>query len=375
MEEGGRVSSRASSDNLSELSGAEALMREAIELSRRVLPHPNPRVGSLVVSPEGDVVGRGYHHAAGSSHAEPLALLDAGEMALGATLVATLEPCNHHGRMPPCTEAIIAAGITHVIVGAIDPDARVGGSGVDRLRAAGIRVTTGVARDEVIASDRGYFHHRRTGQPRVVAKLAATIDGQIAAADGTSQWITGESAREDVHRLRSDVDAVVVGAGTLRVDDPLLTVRLDAYTGPQPRPVVLGGRRPLPEAAKLYERNPIVFVPDSTLVPASLGDVVRVPDPLVDPTAVIKELESRGLLHVLVEGGGTVARAFLDAGRLDAAVIYLGGKLAGGQGSGMFAGKFATLVDAHDVVIESVKPLGTDIRIDVSFPVVSKEAA
>ncbi len=369
------MSSRASSDNLSELSGAEALMHEAVELSRRALPHPNPRVGSLVVSPAGDIIGRGFHHAAGGPHAEPRALADAGQRTRGATLIVTLEPCNHHGRTPPCTDVIIAAGIAHVIVGTFDPDERVGGSGVARLREAGISVTTGVEQDSVRQSDPGYFHHRVTGNARVVAKMAATLDGQTAALDGTSQWITGEAARVDVHRLRSDVDAILVGAGTLRADDPLLTVRLDGYTGPQPRPVLLGGRSPLPARASVYERNPIVFVPAETVVPDTLTDVVRVPDELVDPAVVIKELQQRGMLHILVEGGGTVARAFLDAGKLDAAVLYLGGKIAGGQGTGVFAGPFSTLADARNVVIDAVTPLGDDLRIDISFGGVSMEAA
>ncbi len=369
------MSSRASSDNLSELSDAEALMHEAIELSRRALPHPNPRVGSLVVSPKGDTIGRGFHHATGSPHAEPQALADAGAGTRGATLIATLEPCNHHGRMPPCTDAIIAAGIVHVIVGALDPDERVGGSGVARLRAAGISVTTGIAHDAVRHADPGYFHHRATGNARVIAKMAATLDGQTAALDGTSQWITGDAARADVHRLRSDVDAILVGAGTLRSDDPLLTVRLDGYAGPQPRPVLLGGRTPLPAQASVYERNPIVFVPAETEVPGTLTDVVRVPDEFVDPVVVVKELQQRGMLHILVEGGGTVTRAFLDAGMLDAAVLYLGGKIAGGQGTGVFSGPFSTLADARDVVIDSVTPLGADLRIDLSFATASVEAA
>jgi len=374
MEEGGRVSSRASSDNLSGLSGAETLMHDAIELARRALPHPNPRVGSLIVSPDGDVIGRGYHHAAGTSHAEILAIADAGAETRGATLIVTLEPCNHQGRTPPCTDAILAAGITQVVVGAIDPDERVGGSGVARLRSAGVIVRTGVEANAVRSADPGYFHHRTTGHPRVIAKMAATLDGQIAALDGTSQWITGGAARDDVHRLRSDVDAVLIGAGTLRADDPSLTVRLAGYTGPQPKPVVLGGRVALPKEAAVYDRDPIVFVPSDTTVPDGLTDVVRVADAVVAPDVVVKELMRRGMLHLLVEGGGTVARAFLDAGVLDGAVFYLGGKVAGGQGTGMFTGAFSTLADAHEVHIESVTALGNDVRIDVAFLTATREA-
>ena len=204
-------------------------MRTAIEAALDANPHPNPRVGSIVLDSSGSVVGRGIHHDAGEPHSEQAALAEAGQAARGGTLIVTLEPCNHHGRTPPCTEAILDAGVARVVIGAIDPDTRVAGGGVERLREAGIEVTLGLLADEVEQMDPAYFHHRRTGRPRVTLKAAMTLDGQVAARDGSSQWITSPEAREDGHRLRAEADAVMVGAGTVLADDPELTVRLPGY--------------------------------------------------------------------------------------------------------------------------------------------------
>lgn len=361
------MSNRASSDNLSALPDTEAMMSEAVELSRRTLPHPNPRVGCLVVSPNGEVVGRGFHLRPGAAHAEPVALESAGAEARGATLVVTLEPHNHHGRTPPCTDTIIDAGIARVIIGALDPNPLVSGSGVARLEDAGIAVIVGVGESEVVAADAGYFHHLRTGRARFVAKLASTLDGQTAALDGSSQWITGESARRDVHRLRSDFDAIVIGARTLRTDDPLLSVRLAGYSGHQPRPVVLAGRQDLPDRAALYANDPVVFASNVTKVPTSIRDVIRFDGELVDPNLVVESLTERGMRNVLIEGGGQIVRAFLDTGSLDAAIFYFGGKIAGGQGRGLFSGAFETLASAVNVRIDSVITIDNDIRVDVSF--------
>ena len=187
----------------------------------------------------------------GGPHAEVTALARAGDAARGATLYVTLEPCAHHGRTPPCTDAIVAAGVARVVVGIEDPDQRVAGRGIAALRAAGIDVTVGVAADEVAEQLAPYRKHRATGQPCVVLKLAASLDGRTAAPDGTSRWITGEAARRDVHRLRAHSDAVLVGAGTVRADDPELTVRLDgASDGPQPLRVVLGRPPPAPRSTR-----------------------------------------------------------------------------------------------------------------------------
>ncbi len=254
-----------------------------------------------------------------------------------------------------------------MVVGATDPDPRVAGEGMRRLAAAGIEVVAGVASDAAEELDAGYFHHRRTGRPRVTLKLAATLDGQSAAADDTSQWITGPEAREDAHRLRSRSDAVVVGAGTVRADDPRLDVRLPGYAGPQPVPVIIAGAQPLPSAARVLERAPLVYAPSHAAWPDGRPGLVTLvtqrADGLVDLGAVIKELGAKGLIDVMVEGGPRLAASFLHGGLVDRVVLYLGAKLAGGAGRAMVDGVWGTLGDATDVVVSDVTPIGGDVRI------------
>lgn len=354
---------RANSDNRIAGHNYEDVMHRAIRLTAETRPHPNPRVGAVVISADGSILSEHAHQAAGRAHAETLALRDAGSAARGATLVVTLEPCNHFGRTSPCTDEIIDAGVARVVVGAIDPDERVSGSGIERLRSAGVEIITGIAEEAVIAADPGYFHHRRTGRPRVLVKLAATLDGQVAAADGTSQWITGIDARRDVHRLRSASDAVVVGAGTLMADDPALTVRLDGYAGPQPRPVLIAGTRSLPENRRVYSREPIVYAPGAADV-APPVELVEVPgDHGVDLQGALKDLGTRGILDVLVEGGPTLAGSFAEANLVDEYVLYLAGKLALGAGRPMFDRTFVTLADARPVAITDISPVGADVRV------------
>jgi diaminohydroxyphosphoribosylaminopyrimidine deaminase/5-amino-6-(5-phosphoribosylamino)uracil reductase len=340
-------------------------MRRAVALAAASQPHPNPRVGAVVLNPEGDEVGAAFHDGPGTPHAEVLALRAAGGAAVGSTLVTTLEPCSHHGRTPPCTAALIAAGVTRVIVGTTDPDIRVAGSGIAQLRAAGIEVTVGVLADEVVAADRGYFHHRRTGRPHFRVKLAATLDGQIAALDGTSQWITSPAAREDAHRLRASADAVVVGAGTLRADDPLLSARLDSFVGRQPRPVVIAGDGALPAERRLYGRDPIIYAPHPHHSVAGCEVVVAAGPNGVDLAAAAKDLADRGMLEILVDGGPTLVTSFIQSGLADEITLYFGAKLALGTGLPMLTGLFATLGDAAGVEILEVTKLGTDLRIDV----------
>lgn len=341
-------------------------MKRAIELAGETRPHPNPRVGAVVLDSAGTVIAQGAHRGPGHPHAERVALsaLDAPPPA-GATVVTTLEPCNHHGLTPPCTEAIVEAGIRRVIVGTGDPDSRVAGTGIEELRRHGVEVTVGVLEDEVVASDPAYFHHRRTGRPMMTLKSALTLDGQSAAFDGTSQWITGEPARRDAHLLRSESDAVVVGAGTVRADDPSLTVRLDRFSGPQPVAVVVQGRRPLPASAHLWDRSDTLVVStapsgldvEHLLVPAG-------PDGRPEPAAAVHALGERGLLSVLVEGGATLARALWDARLIDRGVTYLGGRVAGGSGLAMFSGHWETFDDAAVVSVADVRRVGADVRLE-----------
>lgn len=278
-------------------------------------------------------------------------------------MVVTLEPCNHHGRTPPCTDALVAAGVAQVIVGSIDPDPRVAGNGVAALRDRGIGVVTGVCDDEVVAMDPGYHHHRRTGLPLVTLKTATTLDGQIAAADGTSQWITSEEARHDAHAVRSRSDAVMVGAGTVRTDDPLLTVRLEGHTGHQPKPVIVAGRQPLPTDAQLWDRDPLVYgAEDDVEIPS--GEYVPLPGADgVDVGAMIKDLGARGIVDLLVEGGPRLAGSLLTAGAVDRLLIYYGAALAGGAGTPMIQGLWPTLASAHPTRITDVRRVGPDVRI------------
>ena len=309
---------------------------------------PNPWVGCVIVPP-GPVSDDGTVYAGatappGGPHAEAAALAAAGEAAHGATLYVTLEPCVHHGRTPPCSDAIIAAGVGRVVVGIEDPDERVAGSGIEALRAAGLEVTVGVAADEVAEQLAPYRKHRTTGKPWVVLKMAASLDGRTAAPDGTSRWITGEAARRDVHRLRSVSDAVLVGAGTVRADDPALTVRLDdGVEREQPLRVVLGHA---PAGAK---------VRPALELGGDLGDV-------------LDELGRRGVLQLLVEGGATVAHDFHAAGLVDRYVLYLAPALFGGDdGRPIFAGPGAgTIGDVWKGRLVSIEQLGEDLRVEVA---------
>jgi len=356
-----RSRSRCGMNNEKEL----ALMRRAIALSAGTMPHPNPRVGAIVVSEDGKIVAEAAHHEAGGPHAEAAALLQAGEAALGSTLVVTLEPCAHFGRTPPCTDAIVNAGVSRVVVGTLDPDRRVAGNGVAALRSAGIVVVEGVGADAVHANDPSYFHHRSTGRPLVTLKMAMTLDGQAAAADQTARWITGPEARLDGHRLRASSDVVLVGCGTVIADDPRLDVRLDGYAGRQPRPAIVAGRRAVPPDAKLLERNPIVFVPDDDApVPPGIERVVLPGATGVDLGAALAYLGDHDALDVMIEGGPTLAGASLRAGIVDRVVLYYGAKLAGGVGKPGFDGVFATIGEAFVVDIEKVDVLDGDVRVE-----------
>jgi diaminohydroxyphosphoribosylaminopyrimidine deaminase / 5-amino-6-(5-phosphoribosylamino)uracil reductase len=316
-------------------------MARAIELAAgvRASTPPNPWVGCVLVTADGEVV-EGATQPPGGPHAEAVALAAAGPAARGATAYVTLEPCSHHGRTPPCADALVEAGVARVVVGVEDPDPQVAGRGVGRLRDAGVQVEVGCLADEVAEQLAPYLHHRRTGRPWVVLKLAATLDGRTAAPDGTSQWLTGADARRDVHRLRAESDAVLVGAGTVRADDPALTVRdADAPRG-DPLRVVLGAAPPGARVHPCLERS---------------GDL----EPLLD------ELGARGCLQLLVEGGARVAAAFHRAGLVDEHLLYLAPALMGGDDApGLFSGPGApTLAGLWRGRIRSVDVLGGDLRV------------
>lgn len=348
--------------------GPRRLLRRALELALASRPHPNPRVAALVMDAAGRQAASGVHRGPGNPHAEVLALDEAGERARGGTLVTTLEPCVHSGRTPPCVERITRSGVASVVVGALDPDVRVAGRSRGMMEAAGLEVVGPLLTEEVEAADPGYFHHRRTGRPLFTLKAALTLDGWTAAADGTSQWISGARSRRDGHLLRAEADAVMVGAGTLRADDPRLTVRAPGHRGPQPGAVVVAGRSPLPGDRKLWERSPLIVTPDlDAAFPAERQIAAPGANGLVDLRAAAAALGDRGILEVLVEGGPRLAGALWRDGLIDRGVFYLAARVAGGEGQPVMGGPFSTLADARRVIIEDVRRVGRDVRVAWRF--------
>lgn len=330
------------------LGDTEAMVR-AIDAAHRArcASSPNPWVGCVIGSSSGALY-EGATREPGREHAEIVALQQAAADAQGATLYVTLEPCSHHGRTPPCTDAIIDAGVRRVVIGVEDPDPRVAGDGIETLRDAGLEVEVGLMAHRVEAQLAPYFKHRRTGTPYVVLKLAASLDGGTAAPDGSSQWITSPEARADGHRLRAESDAIVIGAGTVREDDPSLTVR--EYRPPQlpgggsldPLRVVLGSAPPDARVRPCLEMK---------------GDLEQ----------ILQELGGQGVVQVLVEGGASVAGAFHRAGLVDRYVIYLAPALFGGDDMrGLFRGPGVFAVDdlwrGQFVGIERVGP---DLRVEI----------
>ncbi len=318
-------------------------MAEALKDSRaaRRRASPNPWVGCVVVGPSGEILGRGATEPPGGAHAEVLALAMAGARAKGGTAYVTLEPCAHRGRTPPCTEALAGAGVRRVVCGVLDPDPNVSGAGLAALAGAGIETASGVLAGAVEELLRPYLTHRRSGRPFVVLKLAATMDGRLAARDGSSRWITGETARRDAHELRADSDAVLVGAGTVRRDDPELTVRF-VDVARQPLRVVLG------EATAGARVQPALELTG-------------------DPRGVLDELGRRGVLQLLVEGGSRVAGELHRLGLVNRYVFYLAPCLLGGSdGVPLFAGEGSpTMAEAWRGRIVSVERLGEDLRVDL----------
>jgi len=246
----------------------EAMMRRALALATRGrgLVSPNPLVGAVVVQ-DSRVVGEGWHDGPGNPHAEIHALRAAGDLARGATLYVTLEPCDHHGRTPPCTNAILEAGVARVVAAARDPNPIVDGRGFDRLRSAGVDVVAGVLESEAERLNEAFATHVRTGLPFVVLKMAATLDGKVAARDGSSRWITGREARAEVHRMRAAADAVLVGAGTALADDPSLTVRDPEYRGRPVLRVLADARGRVRPTARLFSDDAPTLVATTEIAP------------------------------------------------------------------------------------------------------------
>lgn len=311
-------------------------LRRALDLATRgPAVDPNPRVGAVIVDTSGVVVGEGWHRGAGTPHAEPMALAAAGDRARGGTAYVSLEPCRHTGRTPPCTQALIAAGIARVVHAQPDPNPAAAG-GADLLRATGVEVVTALA-DEAEALNAAWTFAMRHGRPRVIWKTATTLDGRSAAADGTSQWITSPEARAEVHRLRASCGAILVGTGTALADNPRLTVR-GVGVDRQPLRAVLGER----ELPSDLAAHPLLHLRHR------------------DPARALAELHARGVRQVLLEGGSTLATAFLRAGLVDRVVWHLAPTLLG---AGATLGDFGvgTLADALALTIESVQRAGPDL--------------
>ncbi len=350
---------------------AEFFMRLAVREAERGLGRtsPNPAVGALLVK-SGRVLARGHHARAGAAHAEVAAIRAAGPRAQGADLYTTLEPCDHWGRTPPCSLAILGAGVKRVFVGSRDPNPLVNGRGIARLRRSGVSVVTGVLSRECDALNATWFRFITSGRPHVTLKVAATLDGKIATRSGDSRWVTGPEARARVHRLRDRSDAVLVGAGTALADDPLLTARVPR--GRDPLRVVLDTRLELPPRLRLL--RPRGEVP--TLVAHVSGRPPRRPRPgveylrcrgkggRVDLRDLLRRLGRRGVTSLLVEGGAEVSRRLLEEGLADRVLVFLAPKLVGGGGLSWIAGpgvaRMARALPLEEVRLERV---GRDILV------------
>ncbi|MBC7883694.1 MAG: bifunctional diaminohydroxyphosphoribosylaminopyrimidine deaminase/5-amino-6-(5-phosphoribosylamino)uracil reductase RibD [Anaerolineae bacterium] len=318
------------------MEGDARWMARCLELARQGwgLTSPNPMVGSVVVR-EGKMVGEGFHPKAGEPHAEVFALRDAGELAAGGTLYVNLEPCNHHGRTPPCTEAIIAAGIQRVVVGMIDPNPRVAGSGIQRLRSASISVTTGVLQEECEVLNEAFAHFITTGKPFGILKYAMTLDGKIATWTGDSFWVSGEAARRLVHHWRAGYDAVIVGGNTVRKDDPQLTVRL--VEGRNPLRVVLSRSLDLPLNAQIWDQSvakTLVFSSHTANLAVrkhleKCGVEVCALENLT-PGAVSRALAERQCLSTFWESGGTLSWAAVHEKAIQKLLTFIAPSLVGG---------------------------------------------
>jgi diaminohydroxyphosphoribosylaminopyrimidine deaminase/5-amino-6-(5-phosphoribosylamino)uracil reductase len=350
----------------------ERHLRRALALAEfgRGSVEPNPMVGAVVLDAGGEVVGEGWHQKFGGPHAEVVAFAAAGERARGGTLYVTLEPCCHHGKTPPCTEAVLRAGVRRVVVATADPFPKVAGGGIGLLRAAGVTVEVGLLESEARSLNAPYFKLLATGQPWVIGKWAMTLDGKIATRTGDSKWISNDESRRRVHELRGRVDAILVGRGTVLADDPLLTAR-----PPGPRVaarVVLTSSGELPERCQLRDTArevPVIVFTRTENAHKLMGwadagaEVVALPDCTVP--AILTDLGRRRVTNVLVEGGAGVLGAFRDADALDEVHAYIAPKLAGGSAApgpvaGLGVDRIADVTRFGDVRVE---PIGTDVLV------------
>ncbi|UQN10266.1 bifunctional diaminohydroxyphosphoribosylaminopyrimidine deaminase/5-amino-6-(5-phosphoribosylamino)uracil reductase RibD [Deinococcus sp. QL22] len=355
----------------------QLFMQEALTLAARGLGRttPNPPVGCVIVR-EGKVVGRGFHPRAGEPHAEVFALREAGARARGATAYVTLEPCSHFGHTPPCADALIAAGVSRVVVAALDPNPQVGGHGVERLHAAGIDVTVGVLAPEALRQQAGFRSLILRKRPWVIYKYAMTLDGRVAATSGDSRWISGEAARALVHRWRDELDAVGVGGGTVLADDPRLTTR-GVPGGRDPRPVLFDRRGRTPGTARALRPGAVVVTApgrDTTHLEAEGVDIVHA-------DGLSEALEALGTLSIsslLLEGGPILAGALFAADLIDEVRAFVSPKLLGLGLNPLAAPGPLRMSQARDLQGVTVTPVGPDVLVQGFFhsiPHVTAQAA
>ena len=348
------------------------MMARALQLAEHGLwtTSPNPRVGCVLVR-NGEIVGEGWHKKAGEPHAEVHALRAAGERARGATAYVTLEPCSHHGRTPPCAEALIAAGVSRVVAAMTDPNPLVAGQGLAKLRAAGIETASGLLESEARELNIGFVSRMTRGRPWLRLKVAASLDGKTALNNGVSQWITGPEARQDGHRWRARACAILTGIGTVRDDDPQLTVR-GVETGRQPLRVVVDSKLETPLTARILQGGPVlvaVAVDDqkrANLLHSAGAEVVLLPNASgkVELKDLLEELGRRGINEVHAEAGFKLNGSLLREGLVDELLLYLAPCLIGHAASGMFnLPELTTLDDKLRLKIQDLRQVGADIRV------------
>ncbi len=345
-----------------------AWMRRCLALADRARGRtaPNPMVGAVIVR-DGELLGEGWTYPPPGAHGEIAALSRVAD-ARGATMYVNLEPCCHWGRTPPCTDALIKAGVSRVVVGMVDPFPKVAGRGIAQLRDAGIEVEVGVEEAACQELNGGFVKALQRGLPRVWLKAAATLDGRIADSRGASKWITGEAAREEGRRWRDKLDGILVGSGTLLADDPALTARLEG--GADPLPAVLDSRLRCPEDARIFQgsRRPVIYCREDAPERELPADIVRLPAGPggLDLEAALRDLCGRGVHNLLVEGGGRVHRSFLDGGLADRLLLFLAPlALAGGQG--FIAGPPLALAEAPRWRLRGVRQVGADALLEIDL--------
>lgn len=357
------------------------MMSRALDLAKRGIytSTPNPNVGCVIVNDSGEIVGEGWHVKAGHAHAEVNALLDAGELAKGATAYVSLEPCSHHGRTPPCCHALAEAGVKRVVAAMVDPNPLVAGKGLSYLEQKGVQVSSGLLANEAEKINQGYCKRMRTGLPRVTVKLAATLDGKTALQNGKSQWITGPHARKDVQRHRASSCAILSGSGTVMADNPSLNVRYDELEGlidipapdlqRQPLRVLLDGRNQFPNDLRLLQ------LPGQILLVNRHKSEVRFPENLsqwqapsvdkkLDLSAVMAHLGTLGLNEIWVEAGAKLAGALLQEKLIDQLILYQAPKLIGDKGQSLFSTPALTdMSQVHDLSWRDIRQVGEDLKL------------